>query len=142
MNSVIKELKVFIAEDGKEFLSENACKSYEEGVLAVKKNIRYYKVSYEPDLTEKGCFMLHKLVAVYSLRWYHSEIVENWCVNIKGMKILGEGVQGFGFMPHFHIASISEDQYFNSDCEKVFLSPKAIDGFPENYDYITKWGFK
>ena len=54
MNSVIKELKVFIAEDGKEFLSENACKSYEKEVLAEKKNIRYYKVSYEPDVTEKG----------------------------------------------------------------------------------------
>ena len=142
MNSVIKELRVFIADDGKEFFSENDCKRYEKEVLAEKKNILYYKVSYDPDLTEKGCFMLHKLVAVYSSRWYHSEIVENWCVKTMGMKILGEGVQGYGYMPHFQITKILEDQYFNSDCEKVFLSPKAIDGYPDNYDYITKWGFK
>ena len=26
--------------------------------------------------------------------------------------------------------------------EKIFLSPKSVEGFPENIDYMKEWGFK
>ena len=153
MKEEIKTLKVFIANDGKEFTSEQDCKKYEEGVLKDKKNIKYFEVRHRPDLTETGCLQECLFVAVLSTNYYHDCIVYNWCVKEKGFPILGEGVQGYGFQKHFSVSASTEEAFFASqkgrkissmcwDDGRVFLSPKAVEGFPEKFDYIKKWGFK
>ena len=146
-------MDVYVAEDGKEFTNEEDCSKYENGTLKDKKNIRYYIVRCNPDLTETGCMMSEIPVAVLSVHGCHADIVANWCVKEKNMPIIGEGVQGYGFQEHFQVNTIRESDYFSSvagkkavsGCyaqERVFLSPKNVEGFPENYDYIKIWGFK
>lgn len=153
MNSVIKELKVFVAEDGKEFINEEDCSKYENGTLKDKKNIRYYIVRCNPDLTETGCMMSEIPVAVLSVYGCHANIVVNWCVKEKNMPIIGEGVQGYGLQDHFQVNSIRESDYFSSvagkktvsGCyaqERVFLSPKNVEGFPACFNYMKKWNLK
>lgn len=62
-----------------------------------------------------------------------------------------ESVQGWGFMPSFEILPISREEYEKEpnsrfglvkEKERVFLSPEAAEGFPENYNYMKEWGFK
>ena len=153
MEKKTKTVEVFVAEDGKEFINEEDCSKYENGTLKDKKNIRYYIVRCNPDLTETGCMMSEIPVAVLSVYGCHANIVANWCVKEKNMPIIGEGVQGYGFQEHFQVNLIRESDYFSSvagkkavsGCyaqERVFLSPKNVEGFPENYDYIKIWGFK
>lgn len=155
MKTEIRKTVVYLAEDGKEFLSENECKKYEKTVLEDKKNIRYFCVRYCPDLTETGLFQKQMFVAVLS-RYHHREIVENWCVNEKNLEIIGESVQGCGFQPHFEIVKCTEEEYFRSKIGRItgesfkvydqgqyFLSPKKVEGFPEdNFNYIENWGLK
>ena len=65
---------------------------------------------------------------------------------------LGESVQGYGFQPCFSVSEVSKEEYENCPptkwgdgnlkSEKIFLSPKSVEGFPENIDYMKEWGFK
>lgn len=153
MKKETRMMDVYVAEDGKEFANEADCSKYEDGVLRDKKNIRYFRVFCDPDLTETGCMMTEIPVAVLSEYGCHSGIVANWCVRYKKLPIIGQGVQGWGFQEHFRIMQMSEADYFSSENGKkvstgcwqsarVFLSPRPVDGYPLNYDYITEWKFK
>lgn len=156
MKTEIRKVVVYLAKDGKEFLSENECKKYEKTVLEDKKNIRYFAVNCSPDLTETGFFQHRIYVAVFSTYCYHREILLNWCVNEKDIPIIAESVQGYGFQPHFEIVESTEKEYFESeagrvigssfrvyDQGRVFLSPKKVEGFPDdNFNYIEKWGLE
>lgn len=152
MKKETKMMDVYVAEDGKEFANEEDCSKYEDG-LKDKANIRYFRVLCNPDLTETGWFTSEIPVAVLSKHGLHSGIVANWCVKKKKIPIIGVGVQGYGFQNHFEIQQISEADYFSSENgkkigrgryqqERVFLSPRAVEDFPLNYDYIKEWGFK
>lgn len=150
---------VYVAENGKKFLSIEECKAY-ESVLC---NIKFFIVSHTPDLNETGLFTRNDVVAVYSDRGEHLAIVERWCVSEKGYPILGTSVMGYGFQRHFEItegtikngtlqlvierwnkyrkgASVKDEgSGFPLYDNKVFLSPIPVDGFPEPFDYISKW---
>lgn len=59
---------------------------------------------------------------------------------------------GIWLPPHFNVSEVSKEEY--EECpatvwggtplksEKIFLSPKSVEGFPENIDYMEEWGFK
>lgn len=142
MKSTKKTVELFVANDGKEFLSKKDCERYEKDVLAEKKYVKYFEVCYSPDLTETGCYNARLQVAVYSFEGYHSTIAMNWCIEERNMKLLCSGVQGWGYLPFFEIRPISEKEYFTADCQKNFLSPKDIDGFPTKFDYMSHWHFR
>jgi len=153
-----KTIDVYVSNDGKEFLTEKECTEYED----VSKHIKYYCVYCDPDLTETGIMQHCIVVAVYSSHGCHSDIVMNWCVEEKGMAILMESVQGWGFQQGFYLSNQSSqyarecwDNYKKGErvnpessrlipvyYDKVFLSPIKIDGFPENFNYMEKWGFR
>ena len=153
MKEEVVTTTVYIAEDGKRFTEKSDCEKYEKEVLALKKNIKYFKVLCNPDLTETGCMQGALLVAVYCRNLCHRDVVENWCVKQKGMEILGEGVQGYGFQRHFVIANSSEKEYLSFKegnkmdsriymNEQLFLSPVEVAGYPKPFNYMEAWNFK
>ena len=142
---------VYIANDGKEFLTEEECKKHETFVEKTISRIKYFCVRCHPDLTETGNYMHKIYVAVFSEHYFYKEIAFEWALR-KFSGYLGESVQGYGFQPHFSVSEVSKEEY--EECpatvwggtplksEKIFLSPKSIEGFPENIDYMKEWGVK
>ena len=153
MKEEVVTTTVYIAEDGKRFAEKNDCEKYEKEVLVLKKHVQYFKVLCSPDLTETGCMQGAFLVAVYCRNLCHRDVVENWCVKQKGMAILGEGVQGYGFQRHFNIVASTEDEFLSFKEGKkmdgriymdgqVFLSPVEVAGYPKPFNYMEAWNFK
>lgn len=143
---------VYIANDGKEFLTEEECKKHEAFVKEVLCNISYFCIRCRPDLTETGYYMHRIYAAVLSKNGLFSkEIAFQWALKKFGT-YLGESVMGYGFQPNFNVSEVSKEEY--EECpatiwggtplksEKIFLSPKSVEGFPENIDYMKEWGFK
>lgn len=141
--------EIYIAEDGREFFTEEECKKYEDFVKNTLSGIRYFRVMYGPDLTETGRYQRQNDVAVFSKRgFYHKEVAFEWALRLQG-RFLMESVQGYDFMPSFEIMPISREAYekeldsrFSPVKQRVFLSPEPVEGFPENYNYMKEWGFK
>ena len=95
---------------------------------------------------------MHKIyVAVLSMSGFKKEIAFEYALKRLGI-YLGESVMGYGFQPHFNVSEVSKEEY--EECpatvwggtpmksERIFLSPKQVDGFPENIDYMKEWRFK
>lgn len=142
---------IYIANDGKEFLTKEDCEKHEKFVKEILSRIKYFCVRCHPDLTETGYYQHKIYVAVFSEHCFHKEVAIEWALQKFG-HLLGESVQGYGFQPHFSVSEVSKEEY--EECpatvwggtplksEKIFLSPKQVDGFPENIDYMKGWGFK
>lgn len=141
---------IYIAEDGREFLTKEECEKYEDFVKNTLSRIQYFRIMYGPDLTETGRYQCQIDVAVLAPKWhpYQKEVAFEWALR-KFDRYLMESVQGWRFMPSFEIMPISREVYekepdsrFGSVKERVFLSPEPVEGFPENYNYMKEWGFK
>lgn len=142
---------VYIANDGKEFLTKEDCEKHETFVERILSRIKYFCIRCHPDLTETGNFQHKIYVAVFSKNGIFSkEIAFQWALKKFGT-YLGESVMGYGFQPHFNVSEVSKEEY--EECsvtvwggtlksEKIFLSPEPIQGFPDNINYIKEWGFK
>lgn len=134
--------KVYIAEDGKEFLNKEECEKYEKLCEEVLSKIRYFRIACEPDLTETGLYQKTFYVAVFSPKYYYAqEIAEEFALRKYGHFLI-PSVQGYGFQPSFDINSIKKEDWDGGRYEKVFLSSIPVDGFPRNYDFMKEWGFK
>lgn len=141
---------VYIANDGKEFLTKEDCEKYEKFVKETLSRIKYFCIRCNPDLTETGYFTHKIYVAVFSRHYFHKEVAFEWALH--KFRYLGESVQGCGFQPHFSVSEVSREEYEkcsstkwggrNLESEKIFLSPKQVEGFPENINYMEEWGFK
>lgn len=153
MEKVEKKFFVYIAKDGKEFLDENECASYEK----LMDNIRYFRINTTPDLTETGLMQKSIAVLVYSDHYSHYEIALNYAIKELGLRILGEGVQGYGFQQHFDISQ-STKQEFESYVKGSKVNPNSSMNIPRwdsvhvlspinipgidnmsNFDYVTAW---
>ena len=143
---------VYIANDGKEFLTKEDCEKHETFVERILSRIKYFCIRCHPDLTETGNFQHKIYVAVFSKNGIFSkEIAFQWALKKFGT-YLGESVMGYGFQPHFNVSEVSKEEY--EECsvtvwggtqkkkKKIFLSPEPIQGFPDNINYIKEWGFK
>lgn len=142
---------IYIANDGKEFLSKKDCEIYEEFVKNTLSYIKYFCIGCDPDLNETGYFTHKIYVAVLSEYYFHKEITIQWALRKIGY-FLGVGVMRYGLQPHFNVSEVSKEEY--EECpatdwggtpfksERIFLSPKSVKGFPENIDYMKEWGFK
>lgn len=142
---------IYIANDGKEFLTKEDCEKHEKFVKEILSRIEYFCIKCLPDLTETGSFQRKIYVAVWSKQLFHYEIAFQWALKKFGT-YLGESVQGYGFQPCFSVSEVSKEEYEKCPTtvwggtplksEKIFLSPKSVEGFPENIDYMKEWGFK
>lgn len=142
---------IYIANDGKEFLTKEDCEKHEKFVKEILSRIKYFCVRCHPDLTETGYFQHKIYVAVFSEHYLYKEITFEWSLR-KLNGYLGESVQGYGFQPCFSVSEVSKEEYEKCPTtewggtplksEKIFLSPKSVEGFPENIDYMKEWGFK
>ena len=142
---------IYIANDGKEFLIKEDCEKHEKFVEEILSRIKYFCIRCHPDLTETGYFQHKIYVAVFSEHYLYKEITFEWALR-KFNGYLGESVQGWGFQPQFSVSEVCKEEYENCpptewggsklESEKIFLSPKSVEGFPENIDYMKEWGFK
>lgn len=146
-----KQIKktIYVANDGKEFLTKEECEKHEEFVKETFSHIKYFCIYCEPDLTETGYFM-HKIYVAVLSNYLHKEIVTEW--GMRKFDYLGQDVQEHGFQLCFSVSEVSKEEYEKCPStiwrgrdlksERIFLSPKSVEGFPENIDYMKKWGFK
>lgn len=135
---VLKTL--YIAKDGKEFLTESECSKHEQ-LLEKIETIKYYKVQVYPDLAKTGNFTDCIYVAVSKQSYLsQSTIVFQWAYDKFGL--VGHGVMGYGLLAYFNITPINKDIYFREDLKQfqhVFLSETDVEGFPEKMDMIEIW---
>lgn len=142
----MKETKIirtiYIADDGKEFFSKSECEDYEKNVLQVMKNIRYFTVMSNPDLTETGSFQSNSYFAVYSGYGYHKEILEQYLIKKYG-SIIGPSVMGYGLQKQFHITECSRGnfEYYGGKFLSYYL--KLNDkNYKDIFDYSKAWDLK
>ena len=142
MKVVTRPVSVFIAKDGKEFLTEKECQDYENNVLERLNKINYFVVLYNADLTETGCFMCRNYVAVeVSCSGHLSEdYLATWAFRIYGSKVAF--VQGRAPCSNWSIVKSDKKAYdkaqpikwggYETQTEKLFFSNGAfLPGFPE-----------
>jgi len=151
MKEAEKTTKMFIAKDGKEFLSREECANYENNVLEKLKKVKYFKYFTNRDLTETGLFFNTNYAAVYIGRYdgCHYEVLLQYLLDQHKGKILQENVQGYGVTSAFEILATSKGEYFQkkpniwggspTTTKQIFLSEIPIDGFPENIKVISKY---
>ena len=109
---------IYIANDGKEFLTKEDCEKHERFVEEILSRIKYFCIRCNPDLTETGNFSHKIYVAVFSKHYLYKDIAFQWALKKLGT-YLGESVMGYGFQPHFNVSEVSartgykSSQYFS-----------------------------
>ena len=140
MKEVTKTITVFEAEDGTHFDKKENCERYEDQLRCVE----FFKVSYNPDLTETGNFNSHTYFAVYSRFGYNKAILEQYLRNVMEWDLIGPSVMGYGLQLHYFIIKIKRNEV---DVKNLtILSPVELDWYPQNrshyFDYMSEWGLK
>ena len=132
---------VYVANDGKEFLTKEDCEKYEKFVEETLSRIKYFCIRCNPDLTETGNFTHKIYVAVFSKHYQYKDIAFQWALKKFGT-YLGVSVMGYGFQPHFNVSEVSKEEYekcpptewggSNLKSDKIFLSPISV-----SYTHLT-----
>lgn len=140
MKEVTKTITVFEAEDGTCFDKKENCERYEDQL----KNVDFFKVSYNPDLTETGYFNSHRYFAVYSKYGYGRAILEEYLRKEMKMSIIGPSVMGCGLQLHYHITDVERSEI---DLKRLtILSPIELDWYSREkipyFNYMKEWGLK
>lgn len=140
MKEVTKTITVFEAEDGTHFDKKENCERYEDQLRSVE----FFKVSYNPDLTETGNFNSHTYFAVYSRFGYNKAILEQYLRNVMEWDLIGPSVMGYGLQLHYFITKIKRNEV---DVKNLtILSPVELDWYPQNrshyFNYMKEWGLK
>lgn len=135
----VKEIikKIYIAEDGKEFLSEEKCLEYEDKILC----IRYYLIISHPSIRNYQDIFV--LAAVYNRNRNsssHYSIAFKWAMDKFGLLQKNNLDENY-YYNKFVIRPASKEEYdkcedhpflgkrYNTD--RIFLSPIKIEGFPD-----------
>ena len=140
MKEVTKTITVFEAADGTHFDKKENCERYEDQLRCVE----FFKVSYNPDLTETGNFNSHTYFAVYSRFGYNKAILEQYLRKVMDWDLIGPSVMGYGMQLHYFITKIKRNEV---DVKNLtILSPVELDWYPQNrshyFDYMSEWGLK
>lgn len=91
MKTITKEMPIFVAEDGKEFLDSNLCIKYEQMELKRRQELKYFSVVHSADTTEGRGYSKITYIAVEA--GYSSEHYATlYCERTFGSRI--EFVQG------------------------------------------------
>lgn len=140
MKQTTKTLTVWEAEDGTIFEVKENCERYEDQLKCVE----FFKVSYNPDLSETGNFMSHTYFAVYSKYGYNKAILEEYFRKETQRPIIGPSVMGYGLQLHYYITKVERSEI---DVKRLtILSPIKLDWYSAEkykyFDYMTQWGLK
>ena len=140
MKEVTKTITVFEAEDGTCFDKKENCERYEDHL----KCIQFFRVHYNPDLTETGNFNSTLSFVVYSKYGYNRAILEQYLQKKLGWVLIGPSVMGYGLQLHYYIIDINRSEI---DLKTLtVLSPVELDWYPQNkshyFDYMKEWGLK
>ena len=140
MKEIEKTITVFEAQDGTCFESKENCERYEDQLRCVE----FFKVFYNPDLTETGNFNSIRYFAVYSRFGYNKSILEQYLQKVMGWDLIGPSVMGYGLQLHYYITDIKRSQI---DLKTLtVLSPIELDWYPQNrshyFDYMKEWDLK
>lgn len=140
MKEVTKTITVFEAEDGTCFDKKENCERYEDQLRCVK----FFKVSYNPDLTNTGNFNSHLYFAVYSRFGYNEAILEQYLRKIFDWDLIGPSVMGYGLQLHYFITDVKRPQV--DPKYLTILSPVELDWYSRDkipyFNYMTEWGLK
>jgi hypothetical protein len=140
MKEVTKTITVFEALDGTHFDKKENCERYEDLLMCVE----FFKVSYNPDLTETGNFSSHTYFAVYSRFGYNKAILEQYLRKVMDWDMIGPSVMGCGLQLHYYITDINRSEINTKNL--TVLSPVELEWFPQNkshyFDYMKEWGLK
>jgi hypothetical protein len=99
MKTESRKITVYVADDGREFMSETECKLHEREVA----NTHYYRVDYSPDLTEGRGLQRYLLLAVKA-EWSSEAWAELWCEKTLGSRFAF--VQGVQITPKWSVCGI------------------------------------
>lgn len=140
MKEVTKTITMFEALDGTCFHDKGNCERYEEQLRGVE----FFKVSYNPDLTETGNFNNHRWFAVYSKFGYNEAILEQYLTNVLEWDLIGPSVMGYGLQLHYFITKIKRNDIDTKNL--TVLSPITLDWYSAEkfhyFDYMSEWGLK
>lgn len=128
MKVVEKQVKVYISEDGKEFMDQAQCEAHERKIQMVM-NFKYFAFTAKPDLTEGKGYYKHGVIVV-NRPWIEPETAEQYMYDTFGRKIAY--VQGASPMTSWYISPITYEQYVKDTYDQVvFISKLSVNGFPE-----------
>lgn len=140
MKEIEKTIIVFEALDGTCFDNKENCERYEDLLRCVE----FFRVSYNPDLTETGNFKSHTYFAVYSRFGYNKAILEQYLRKVMDWDLIGTSVMGCGLQLHYYITDINRSEIDTKNL--TVLSPVELDWYPQNrshyFDYMKEWGLK
>ena len=138
MKEVTKTITVFEALDGTCFEKKENCERYEDQLRCVE----FFKVSYNPDLTETGNFKSHMYFVVYSRSGYNKAILEQYLRKVMGWDLVGPSVMGYGLQLHYFITDIIRNDIDTKNL--TVLSPVELDWYSRNkipyFNYMKEWG--
>lgn len=140
MKEIEKTITVFEAQDGTCFTKKENCKRYEDQL----KNTEFFKVFYNPDLTETGNLNSIHYFAVYSRFGCNKAILEQYLQKVMGWNLIGPSVMGYGLQLHYFITDTTRNDI---DTKKLtVLSPDELDWYPRNgshyFNYMKEWDLK
>lgn len=140
MKEVTKTITMFEALDGTCFDKKENCEKYEDQLRSVE----FFRVHYNPDLTETGNFNSTLSFVVYSKYGHNKAILEQYLQKKLGWVLIGPSVMGYGLQLHYYITDITRNDI---DTKKlIVLSPTPLDWYSvekyEYFDYMKEWGLK
>ena len=142
MKEIEKTIIVFEALDGTCFDKKENCERYEEQLRCVE----FFKVSYNPDLTETGNLNSIRYFVVYSIFGYNKAILEQYLRKVMGWDLIGPSVMGYGLQLHYYITDVERSEIDVNKAKLTILSPIELDWYPQNknhyFDYMKEWGLK
>jgi len=110
--------KIFVADDGKEFMTQIECENYEAKLKEEEKNTSYWQIICNPDLTEgRGHYGL--IFARIKVDGYTNPklMLSDYCYRTIGRPVAF--VQGCAPIANWHISEIDKFQYFSGGKTKV-----------------------
>lgn len=106
---------VYIAEDGREFISEQECEKYEKDCKDILRHIRFFTLDDHPDLTETGLMQRRRHVAVLDDNYEGHALLLQFALDENGGKCLGTGVMGCGKRSTFEISTSSREEFLAAE---------------------------
>lgn len=140
MKEVTKTMVVFEAEDGTCFDKKENCERYEDQLKCVD----FFKVFYNPDLTETGNLMEYTYFAVYSKYGYSRAILEQYLRKELDLNLVGPSVMGYGLQLHCRMTDIERSEI---DLKRLtVLSPIELSWYSKDkvpyFNYMKAWDLK
>ena len=140
MKEITKTITVFEAEDGTCFEKAENCTRYEDQLRCVE----FFKVFYNPDLSETGNFVSYAYFAVYSKYGYNKAILEEYWRKELKRSVIGPSVMGYGLQLHCYVTIVERSEV--DEKKLTVLSPIELDWYPKNkvtyFDYMKAWDLK